>query len=67
MIVFTPLRTKRLTVNLKELDIESAIYLLGLPQAMNEAGTSAMLKRCVTPEERPRVGQETDPRLWTVQ
>lgn len=67
MIIFTPLRTKRLTVNLEELTIESVIYLLKMPAELNEAGISAMLSYCVKPEDKPRVGQITDPRLWTVQ
>jgi hypothetical protein len=67
LIVFSPLRTKRLSVSLSELTIENVIHLLKMPVHLNEAGTTAMLNFCVVPDARPRVGQVTDPRLWTVQ
>lgn len=67
MIAFTPLRTRRLSVQLKELSIGDAIYLCALRPDMLEAGTTELLQRIVEHDERPRVGQVTDVRLWTVQ
>lgn len=67
MKVFAPLRTKRLTVNLRELAIGDAIALCKMPVSQNEAGTTELLRRIVEPVEQLRIGQVVDPRLWSVQ
>lgn len=67
MIFIATLRTRRLTVELHELTIGDAIALCKMPPQMQEAGTSQLLKYIVAPEEKPRIGQVTDPRLWTAQ
>jgi hypothetical protein len=66
MIVFTPLRTRRLNVRLNELTIDDAIYLCRMPPHMQEAGITELLKRTMEPETKPRSGQITDPLLMTV-
>lgn len=67
MIAFTPLRTKRLNVQLRELTIGDAIFLCKLPPESHEYGTTEFLRRVVLPDEKPKVGQVSDPSLWTVQ
>lgn len=66
MIAFTPFRTRRITVQLKELTVEDVMYLLHMPAFMYEAGTSEFLRRAAIEETKPRPGQVADPRLWTV-
>lgn len=66
MIAFTPLRTRRLSVQINELSIGDSIYLCKMPAAMNEAGTTETLRRIVAPDLKPRIGQVTDVRMWTV-
>lgn len=67
MINFSPLRTRRLQVQLQELTIGAAIALCKMPPNQHEAGTTALIAATVTPNERPLPGEVTDPRLWTVQ
>lgn len=67
MIAFSPLRTKRLQVKLRELTIGDTIRLCKMPGAMNEAGTTELLNSIVSVEPNPVAGQVTDPRMWTVQ
>lgn len=67
MIQFTPMRTKRLTVDLRELSIDDAEALCLMPESLDQAGTTAMLNRIVLDGGRPFPGQEADPRQWTVQ
>lgn len=67
MIVFTPIRTRRLSVQLDEMTAESALYLCKLREDFNEAGTTQLLKRIVMEDPQPRIGQVTDVRYWTVQ
>lgn len=67
MIQFTPMRTKRLTADLRELSINDAEALCMLPESMEQASITAMLKLIVLDGGRSLPGQEPDPRLWTVQ
>lgn len=67
MIAFSPLRTRRLNVKLKELSIGDTMYLCKLPGHLNEAGITSLLERIVEPEDKPARDQVTDIRLWTVQ
>jgi hypothetical protein len=67
MLAITPLRTRRLSVQLQELSIGDIIFLCELRPDMYEAGTTALLQRVVGDDPKPRSGQVTDPRLWTVQ
>lgn len=67
MINFRPLSTPRLQVTLRELAGDDAIYLCQLPKEEPERGASELIQRIVVPSEAPRQGQETDPRLWSVQ
>lgn len=67
MIAITPVRTPRLNVELTELTAGDVIYLCSLPDNQHEYGASELLRRIVVETDKPRVGQVTDPRLWTVQ
>lgn len=67
MIAIAPIRTRRITAELHELTVGDVIHLCALPEKQGERGASELLKRIVEPVDRPRVGQVTDPRLWTVQ
>lgn len=67
MIVFSPVKTRRLNVQLQELSIGDAIYLTHLPQNQFEYGASELLKRIVKPCQQPKVGQVHDIGKWTVQ
>lgn len=67
MLVFTPLRTRRLNVQLRELSLGEAIHLCRLRPDLHEAGTTALLQRIIEPDPKPRVGQVTDVLAWTVQ
>lgn len=67
MIQFNPLRTKRLSVNLRELSIDDAEALCMMPEQLEQASVTAMLERAVVNDGRPLPGQVTDPRMWSVQ
>lgn len=67
MIHFTPFRTPRLTIQLRELTIGQSIALCMRPAHLHEAATTAMLECIIEPSERTVIGQVTDPRLMTVQ
>lgn len=67
MIVFSPVRTKRIVANLREMTADDAIFLCQMRADMNESGTTALLQRIVSEENNPRIAQVTDVRLWTVQ
>lgn len=62
MIHFPDLRTKRLTVSLKELSMLDAIGLASLPEHLSEEATTFFLRAAVA----KAVGIE-DPAQWTVQ
>jgi len=63
MIHFPVLRTKRLIVQLKELPMIDAIAIAAIPEHMNEASTSRLLRAAVEASS----GAVTDPLDWTVQ
>lgn len=67
MIAISPVRTRRLNVELSELSAGDVIYLCSLPDKQHEYGASELLRRIVKPCDKPRVGQVTDTRLWSVQ
>lgn len=67
MIAFTPVRTHRLQVRLKELGLGDAIYLCHIPSHMNEAGTGELLSKIIDSADTSRPGLVADPALWTVQ
>lgn len=62
MIHFPPLRTRRLTVQLKELSIGESIALAAMPIDAEEAGCTAFLRRAAA-----SCKGITDPAQWTVQ
>lgn len=67
MIHFNPLRTSRLSVDLRELTIDAAEELCMIPESLEQAAITGMLRHVVVQEGRPLPGQVTDPQLWTVQ
>lgn len=67
MITFTPFRTPRLTVQLRELTIGNSIELCSLPASRHEAAMTMALTHIIEPSARTIIGQVEDPRLWTVQ
>lgn len=67
MLTFSPLRTARLQVELRELPARDAIALCQMPPNLTERGTTELLRRIVIEPETTRRGQETDHRLWSVQ
>lgn len=67
MIIFTPFRTSRLTVQLKELTIGASIEMFSRPASRHEANTTALLGHIVAEPDRLLPGQVHDPRLWTVE
>ncbi len=62
MIHFPPLRTRRLTVQLRELSIGESIAIAGMPAHLEEASCTAFLRRAVETAK----GVD-DPAQWTVQ
>lgn len=66
MIVFSTLRTKRLTIQLREMTIGDALYLLRLPQKDHEAATTEFLRRVIDRADT-KSGQIVDPSMMTVQ
>jgi len=67
MIIFTPFRTPRMTVQLMELTIGASIELCARSASRHEANTTALLSHIVSAPERTIHGQVHDPRLWTVE
>jgi hypothetical protein len=66
LIHFTPFRTPRLTIQLRELTIGQSIALCARPPHLFEASVTAMLEAVIEPSERHHAGQVRDPRLMTV-
>lgn len=64
MIVFATLRTKRLTIQLKEMTIGDALYLMRLPEKDHEAATTEFLRRVIDKADSKQV---IDPSMMTVQ
>lgn len=67
MTMFSPLRTARLQVEMRELTAAEAILLCQLPASECESGAGQLLNRIVVPVSEQRRGQVTDVRLWSVQ
>lgn len=66
MIIIPPLRTRRVSVRLKELTLSQAEAMCKLPAVRNELSTSSFLKfACEV--ENPGDGYVLDPRLWTIE
>lgn len=66
MIHFPPLRTRRVSVALKELSLDQAISMCKLPADRHEAAVTQFLRFAASGAEQPRPEYVTDPRLWTV-
>jgi len=62
MIHFPVLRTRRLTIQLRELTLGEALAIASIPSDQDQAATTAMLRACVQ-----KVEPELDPADWTVQ
>lgn len=64
---FTPYRTPRLEVQLRELSLGQSIAICGRSASRHEANTTYALQCIVQPPERYIEGRIEDPRLWTVE
>jgi hypothetical protein len=64
MIYFPPLRTRRLTLQLRELSIGDSLALAAMPGHMEEASTTAFLRAAV---DTSKSAGSDDPANWTVQ
>ena len=67
MVNFSALRTRRLSVLLREISIADAIRLASVPASRFEAGTTDFLTRVVEKAYAQTAAQVADPRAWTVQ
>lgn len=67
MIYFDQLRTRRLSVDLQELSLDDAEELCMMPEHLEQASITSLLRRAVKPNDREMPGQVGDPRMWTVQ
>lgn len=67
MILFPPLRTKRISVVLTEATLNQSIAVCRLPAEHPEATTTAFLRFVAAAAKAPAPGYVTDPRLWTVE
>ena len=67
MLLFQPIKTRRICVRLKELTIGQAIALCKLPADRHELMTTEFLRQVAANAEAPTPDYVTDPRLWTVQ
>ncbi|MDF0506597.1 hypothetical protein POK33_38245 [Burkholderia cenocepacia] len=66
MIVFAPLRTRRLAVRLRELPIGDEMALCALPDTAHEKALTEFLTYCVESAETPSDKYIADPRAWSV-
>lgn len=66
-ILFSPLRTRRICVRLRELTISDIVQLLSTPPDLHEAAVSEWLRFAAAAAERPTPHHITDPRMMTVQ
>ena len=66
MIVFRPLRTRRLDVQLQELSIGDEIALCHLPELAHEQTLTAFLERAVEAASTPTSHHVASPRAWSV-
>lgn len=67
MILFQPLRTRRICVRLRELSIGEAIAICKLPAERHEMVATEFLRMVASAAETPQATYITNPRLWTVQ
>lgn len=67
MILFSPLRTRRLSVRLRELTLGDAIALCKLPAERHELTATEFLRMVARDAEAPQPRYVTDPRLMTVE
>lgn len=67
MIAISPIRTPRISADLKELSIGDAIYLCMLPADQKERGDTELLNRIIEPTDKLMNGQVCSPRAWTLQ
>lgn len=65
MIVFAPLRTRRLDVRLRELSLDDEMALCHLPERAHEAALTEFLHRAVEQAATPSAKHVADPRAWT--
>lgn len=66
MIHFPSLRTRRVSVTLKELSLDEAISMCKIPETRHEAAITQFLRFSAEGADQPRPEYVTDPRLWTV-
>lgn len=66
MIVFSPLRTRRLDVQMRELSIGDEIALCHLPESAHEKALTEFLSRVVESASAPSPRHLSDPRAWSV-
>lgn len=66
MIVFSPLRTRRLEVRLKELSIGDEIALCHLPEGAHEKALTEFLCRVIDTASTPSYQHLDNPRAWSV-
>ncbi|MGS0741334.1 hypothetical protein ACVBEF_05820 [Glaciimonas sp. GG7] len=67
MIAFSPLRTRRLVVKLRELSIVDASALATIPIERFEEATTTFLQMVIDTDSTPTERHVTNPRNWTVQ
>ena len=67
MIHFAPIRTRRLSVRLKEISIGDAIKLCTMAPERHEAAATEFLQMVLDEAKRLSEAHVTDPRAWTVQ
>lgn len=67
MLEFPLLRTKRLSVHLREMPIADSIRVASLSPERHEAATTRLLELIVEKADKPTDRHVTDPRRWTVQ
>lgn len=67
MITFPHIRTRRISVRLRELRLDDSIAILKLPGDRHELCTTELLRRIADQAQAPRPGYVTDPRLWTLE
>lgn len=67
MIIFPPLRTKRVAVTLRELTLNESIAICRLPADRPEATATEFLRHAGAGAKVAGPGYVTNPRLWTVE
>ncbi len=66
MIVFSPLRARRLDVRMRELSIDAEMALCHLPEKAHEKALTEFLIRAVESAATPSPRHLADPRAWSV-